>query len=75
VSLRPYAKAVAPFVSTAAASIGAALLIGSDGDTSITVTEWIGAASTTVLATLAVFLAPRNEPADGTPDHVDGLDG
>jgi hypothetical protein len=68
VSLAPYSKAIAAFFSAAAASVGAALLIGSDGGTNITTVEWIGAASTTVIATLAVFLAPRNKP-DTTVDE------
>jgi hypothetical protein len=50
-------------VTTAAASVVAALLIGSDGGTSVTQTEWIGIVATTLLATVAVFAVP-NKPAD-----------
>lgn len=63
-SLAPYAKAIAAFVSTGAATVVAALLIGSDGGTSITSTEWIGIVATTLVATAGVFLAPKNKPAD-----------
>ena len=61
-SLTSYAKAITAFATTAAAGVTAAMLIGSDGGASITQTEWIGIAVTTVLATAAVWLVP-NKPA------------
>jgi hypothetical protein len=70
VSLAPYAKAIAAFVSTAAAGVVASLLLGSDGGTQITVNEWIGVVSTTILATLAVFSVP-NKPDTSEPPLVD----
>lgn len=66
-SLARYSKAIAAFVGTAAAGLAAALLIGSPGDTTITAVEWIGIASTTIIATAAVFVAPANQPPT-TPD-------
>jgi hypothetical protein len=63
-SLAPYVKAVAAFVSTASAGLLAALLLGSPGDATVTTAEWIGIASTTIVATAGVFFAPANRPAD-----------
>jgi hypothetical protein len=64
VSISSYSKAIAAFVTTAATTVVASLLVGSDGGTSITSTEWIGIAATTLIATAGVFLAPKNTPAD-----------
>lgn len=61
-SLAPYRKAVTAFVSTFVATAGAALLLGSDGGASITQTEWIGIAATTIIATVGVFLTPNKAP-------------
>ena len=63
-SLAPYSKAIATLLSTAAAGVTTALLLGSPGDGLITSAEWISIAATTVLATVAVFLAPANRPAE-----------
>lgn len=71
VSLAHYAKAIAAFVSTAAAGIAAALLIGPDGNTGITVNEWIQIVSTTILATVGVIAAPKNAPDTAEPPLVD----
>jgi hypothetical protein len=67
VSVKPYAKAVAALAGTVAAGVTAALLLGSPGDAAITTAEWISIASTTLIATVAVFLAPANAPA-GNPE-------
>jgi hypothetical protein len=61
-SIAPYAKAVTAFVSTAATTLVASLLVGSDGGAAITTTEWITIAATSIVATLAVFSVP-NKPA------------
>jgi hypothetical protein len=63
VSIAPYAKAVAAFISTAASGLLAALLLGSPGGATIAVSEIIMIASTTIVATLGVFFAPANKPA------------
>ena len=61
-SLASYAKAITAFVTTAASTVVAAMLVGSDGGASITSTEWIGIAVTTVVATVAVFAIPNKAP-------------
>jgi hypothetical protein len=66
-SVAPYVKAIAAFVSTAAAGLLAALLLGSPGDAEITQAEWIAIAATTITATVGVFLAPANRPTEETP--------
>ena len=71
-SLAPYAKAVAAFVSTAAAGLLAALLLGSPGDAAITTAEWIGIAATTLKewadgARRPVFFAWNGTPFDAYP--------
>ena len=62
-SVSSYAKAIAAFVSTAAAGVVAALVIGPDGNTGITANEWIQIISATLVATLGVLVAPANKPA------------
>jgi hypothetical protein len=64
VSIAPYAKAVTAFVSTAATTLVASLLVGSDGGAAITATEWITVAATTLVASLAVFTVPNKPPGD-----------
>ena len=61
-SLKPYLKAVTAFVTTAATGLVAALLEGSPGGTTVTVVEIIGIASTTIIATVAVFAVPNLPP-------------
>jgi len=73
VSIAPYAKAVAAFVSSAATLLVASLLLDSDGGSAITIGEWIKISSATVVATAAVFLVPNKPPTD--PDRADGLNG
>ena len=66
-SLAPYAKAATALVSTLATTVVAAMLVGSDGGSSITQTEWIGIACTTIIATVGVFIVPNKAPAEGQP--------
>ena len=70
-SVSSYAKAITAFVSTAATGVVAATLIGSDGGTSITQTEWIGIAVTTVLATAAVWIVPNKPASPAEPPLID----
>jgi hypothetical protein len=67
VSVAPYAKAIAAFVTTAATTVAAALLLGTDGGVAITQTEWISIAVTTILAAAGVFLAPANKAPEAPP--------
>lgn len=62
-SLKPYLKAVTAFVSTAAAGVLAALLLGSEGGSTITVSEIVAIVATTIVATTAVYAVP-NKPAE-----------
>jgi hypothetical protein len=55
-----YSKAVAAAVSSLAGAIGVAA-----ADGAITSAEWVGIASTVLVATFAVFAAPKNAVADG----------
>lgn len=71
-SLKPYAKAVAAFASAAAAGIVAALLPDSPGGATIVVAEWIAIASTTIVATVAVYSVPNVPPGPITRDQLEG---
>jgi len=68
VSVASYAKAIAAFVSPAAAGVAAALIVGPDGDPGITVNEWIQIVSATLVATLGVLMAPANKPTTDGQD-------
>ena len=58
-SIAPYAKAVAAFAGSAASGLVAALLLGSDGGSTITIGEIIAIAGATIVVTAGVFAVPN----------------